>query len=154
MNRRLLMDDLFLLFGLLCNIAMTVLAFQGLPYNYSMEELVLHPELRSFVTIDPAEIHRAMDLNAAALTLSWIAVYAVKLSLLTFFRSLVDRLPRFDLYVKSVMGFHLMVFVYVVISTYSLCTTWGLLVVGKHSIVIIPENLLIEGLPDMKLQPM
>lgn len=62
---------------------------------------------------------------------AWTAEFSVKLSLLLFFRRLVDRLPRLMLYVKFVMGSTTVVWAVLVCEPFILCPHFGLAAICK-----------------------
>lgn len=56
---------------------------------------------------------------------AWTAEFAAKISLLFFFKRLVDRLPRMTLYVKCVMGFTTMIWIVLICEPFIICAHFG-----------------------------
>lgn len=61
----------------------------------------------------------------AYFTVSWAAIFAVQFALLSFFRHLVNRLPRLHLYWKVVVGLAALVFGFAFCAPFIACPTTG-----------------------------
>ncbi len=108
MRRRLYLDDAFLGLACLALTAATTILYKELRVLYLAEDIV-----QDYVSGDMADL--PADVNVAAIvpryqrtdylhgTLSWIVIFSVKFTFLSFLHQLLDRLPRFLLYWKVVV---------------------------------------------------
>ena len=62
---------------------------------------------------------------------AWTAEFSVKMSLLFFFKQLVDRLPRLTLYVKFVMAFTIVVWAVLICEPFIACPNFGVSSLSK-----------------------
>lgn len=90
--RRLLLDDYLLLFGCVCLCAGGGLLHRFLPVPYFFQRLNHDPESvrMSHYTID--DLLSAKKMLYAFFVLCWTSIFAVKLSFLSFFRTLIERI--------------------------------------------------------------
>ena len=122
-------DDAFLFFGLICMCIATGLAYVVLPLSYLQEAVFIDPEQHKLTYDVLPALERDQKLTNMFFLFSWTAEFAVKLSLLFFFRQLVQRLPRLTLYVKSVMVVTTVVWVVLICEPWILCPHTRLLAI-------------------------
>ena len=84
-------DDFLLILACACLTAGTVILPFALPSVYALQRMALNPDL-PVVPEDVLSQFRKLDFSYMSLT--WMAIFAIKLSFLFFFRPLLDRLPR------------------------------------------------------------
>ena len=111
---RLFLDDGFLIFACLTLIGASAVLQSQLDAIYLAEEVAARYAFGhspGIVDIDRLvyRYHLAQNLHG---TLGWLTVFSVKFSFLTFFRQLVDKIPRLQLYWKSVVAINLIAFLY------------------------------------------
>jgi ABC-type sugar transport system permease subunit len=83
------------------------------PYNYRLPLNDLPKFLES------------LNVTNVFVVFAWTAEFSAKMSLLLFFRRLVDRFPRLILYMKFVMGFVTLVWGFLVCQPFILCSHFG-----------------------------
>ena len=96
-------------FGTACIIASIVTLYAAMDDIYLTEAMTYAPSL---VAITPDNLNRVFQfrkLATASLTLSWVAMMAVKFSFLALFKRLIDRMPRLIRYWWIVVIFNLAV---------------------------------------------
>ena len=107
-QKRLYLDDGFLMFACICLTAATGVLYFGMSTVYMVEESSFEPT--SAASISPSEESRLLQVIALIQritwsyeALSWGTIFAVKFAFLSFFRPLVDRLPSTHRYWKTVV---------------------------------------------------
>jgi len=104
--RRLFLDDGFLLFGCACLCAGTGLLQKLLPVVYMVEGLQLNRHAAPLGPLGPQDLDNLiwyLKMLYSFVTLSWVTIFAVKLSFLVFFRNLIRRLTGMNKYWKVVV---------------------------------------------------
>ena len=134
------LDDYLLLFACITLTASTVLLYYGTSSIYASEALALNPAKVSGgaatgptpTGLDPeqqVEMLRKVILfqriNWSILALSWATIFWVKLAYLSFFKHLVSRLPRLQLYWKVLVGFTILVFLFCILDAFLTCPKLG-----------------------------
>ena len=122
-HRRLFVDDAFLLFGCL---ALTALFASGLYYTPNTYLAEAPANANGHLSEGSTASLSSEHLGAVISTyrksqllrgsLAWLTIFAVKLSFLSLFRTLTDRLPRLFLYWKVVIAVTVLAFVYCIAS--------------------------------------
>ncbi len=102
-HRKLSLDDGFLLFACACLCAATGLLHSILPVMYLDEGLILSPLTTPFGPQEFDDLFRYQKMIYSFTVLSWVTIFAVKLSFLVFFRNLIRRLIWMDTYWKVVV---------------------------------------------------
>ncbi len=108
-HRRLFVDDGFLLFACACLCAETALLHRLLPVLYLYEGLNLSPLTTPFGPQDIEDLIWYQKMVNSFIVLSWVTIFAVKLSFLFFFRNLIRRLSGMNTYWKIVLTTSLLV---------------------------------------------
>ena len=123
---RLYIDDGFLIFACLALAAATTVLYEELNILYLAEEIV-----QDFVSEHMGDLPR--NVNVAATipiyqrtdylhrTLSWLVLFSVKFSFLSFFHQLVDRLPRLLLHWRVLIVINITAFGYCVCYAFLEC---------------------------------
>lgn len=129
--QRLYLDDFFLIFACICLTAATALLYHGASAIYFVEQLTFEPaEAIASGAISSEELPQELLLfgrtNWSYLTLTWGGIFSVKFAFLSFFRPLVNRLPRTHMYWRVVVVITALVFVFAVCDTFITCTKLGL----------------------------
>lgn len=129
MRMPLRLDDYLLLFACISLTAGTGLLYYEMSSIYYVQALQLSPAAASGTAASgsaPAEAEYEQleailkevvfyqKFSWAYLALTWAAIFAVKFAFLSFFRQLVNRLPRLHLYLKVVVGLVALVFCFTV----------------------------------------
>ena len=127
---RLAPDDYMLIFACVTLIASTVLLFDVAETVYWDEALILDPSpatlAEAFLPTFPAKIMHFQQKVFAYLSLTWTTIFAVKLSFLLFFRSMVDRVKKMELFWKVVFGITVVFYCYCAAAVYMGCSKFGL----------------------------
>lgn len=125
-HRRLQIDDCFLLGACACLTGATLLTFIKFSDLYFAEEFGLNAGLLPI----PADIYQRIysyeDLYYSAPVLAWTAIFFVKFAYLYFFRILVDRLRKLQIFRKILMVIAAVSWPVCIISVYIPCTKRGL----------------------------
>ena len=113
------LDDAFLAFGTACLVAAMVVLHISMDDMYLTEAMIYPPTRFAFQPQDSNRVFDFRKLVTANLTLTWVALMAVKCSFLALFRRLIDRIPPLIKYWRFVVAFNLAVtaygaFVYVI----------------------------------------
>ena len=131
MRRRLALDDAFLGLACFALTAATIVLYEELGIVYLAEEIV-----QDYVSGDMAAL--PADVSVAATvpryqrtdclhgTLSWIVIFSVKFTFLSFFHQLLDRLPRLLFYWKVVVVANVVALVYCICYAFLECPYSGL----------------------------
>lgn len=96
-------------FGTACLIGSVIILYAAMDNMYLTEVMTFAPTL---VAITPGSFNRVFEfrkLVTASLTLSWMAMMAVKFSFLALFRRLIDRMPRLIRYWWVMVIFNIVV---------------------------------------------
>lgn len=131
MRRRLYLDDAFLGLACFALTASTIVLYNDLGTRYLVAELVQY-----YLAGDMADL--PADVNVAATAqryqrtqyvhgiLSWIVIFSVKFTFLSFFHQLLDRLPRLLFYWKVVVVANAVALVYCICYGFLECPRSGL----------------------------
>ena len=109
----------------------TITLFIGLDSIYFIEELDLNG-IQVLIETDVdisnwlTELIFYQKINWAYLSVTWASIFFVKFAFLAFFRDLVDRLPRMQLYRRIVSVLTVLVFAYAVCDGFIACPQLGL----------------------------
>lgn len=126
MRRRLYLDDAFLGLACFALTAATTVLYKELGILYLAEEIV-----QDYVSGDMADL--PADVSVAAVvpryqrtyylhgTLSWIVIFSIKFTFLSFFHQLLDRLPRFLFYWKVVVVANVVALLYCICYAFLEC---------------------------------
>ena len=109
LQKRVRVDDYFLLASCACLITATGLLYHGIDTLFLGAALIINP----YAVLDSGqrnvqELSRASNvysLEWAYLAVIWMAIFAVKFGFLSLFRHLIDRLPRMIVFWKGVVIF-------------------------------------------------
>ena len=130
-TRQIHVDDIFLYFGLGCLCLSFGLLYPYISIYYVENAMNLYPE--QFSASDYAQElkstafdSRVLNSNLMVTIFVWTSEFAVKISLLLFFRRLVDRLSNIMLYVNLATGFVIAVWIFLVCEPFILCPHLGL----------------------------
>lgn len=105
-QKRLFVDDGFLLLALILLITSMALYFSFMDSLYMIEAIIFQgqiPSELSFAAIEQT-VSRAHVLETTALELSWTSIFAVKFSFLFFFKTLVSRIRPMTILWRIVVG--------------------------------------------------
>ena len=120
-RRRLYLDDAFLGLACLFLLGASIILYRGLEILYLSDK-----DLVDFIIEHRAEIADDVEPRAVMLVfgyqrhfwwigpLSWLAIFSVKFSFLSFFHQLVNRLPRLLLYWRIVVLLNIFTLIYFV----------------------------------------
>jgi hypothetical protein len=121
-QRRLQLDDCFLIFACICLTGATAIMQWGIPVVYQVAQFTLHP----------AHTEQSTDLMQlkvwnqrvifAQIPLSWAAIFAAKFSYLFFFRHLIDRMRPLIIYWRVVVTFTAMAAIPCILSVFIGCS--------------------------------
>ena len=126
MRRRLYLDDGLLGLACLALTAATTVLYKELRILYLAEDIVQDYLLGEMAGL-PADVNVAATVPRYQRTdylhgtLSWIVLFSVKFSFLSFFHQLLDRLPRFLLYWKVVVVANVIAFLYCICYAFLEC---------------------------------
>ena len=128
---RIYADDGFLIVAMAALISSHGLTFSSLADSYSFAhtfeaELPLSPETRERTT-------RTATYTTTSLVLAWITIFAVKLSFLYYFRTLVQRLPRLMIWWQIVLIVCIPVAVVSICATFIVCPYLGYNMLGQSA---------------------
>ena len=130
LDKRLRVDDFFLLSSCVCLIAATGLLYHGTPAIFFAAELASHPAAVLTSGLSQTDVLREIVLfqriNWSYLAISWASIFAVKFGFLAFFRHLVDRIPSMYDFWKGVVLFTGLVFAFSVCDSFIACPRLGL----------------------------
>ena len=125
LQRRLLIDDGFLIVACVALTVSTIDIYKGLLYILEAQEFA-----DARVSNDFSEL-AGLDVVAGVLwyqrvtyiytTMVWIVVFAVKLAFLSYFRHLVSRVRNFIVYWKAVAGINVVAFLFCVYAEFMEC---------------------------------
>jgi len=104
----------------------TGLVYSVISVFYLQEAAEFDPEQYKLPLNDLPKLLESLKINDVFVVFAWTAEFSVKISLLLFFRRLVNRLPRLTLYVKFVMGFATVVWAVLLCEPFLLCPYFGL----------------------------
>lgn len=109
LRKRLGIDDYFLLASCTCLIAGTGVIYHGLSTIYFIGELSINPALafsatRSGVNL-VGEMNFYQKIKWSYMSLTWTSIFAVKFGFLSFFRTLINRVPHLYNFWKGVVVF-------------------------------------------------
>lgn len=130
-RHRLYLDDAFLFFGLVCLCTATGFAYALLHSGYLEEGFVAHPN-QTIPSDDVSKVLKRLRMVDVFVVFAWTAEFSVKVSLLLFFRQLVDRLPRLTTYVNFAMGFTVLVWAFLVGELFIVCQHLGIQTISEH----------------------
>jgi len=102
-HRRVFLDDGFLLFACACLCAATGLLYRFLPVMYLDEGLNFSLLTTPFGPQEIDDLIWYQKMVYSFVVLSWVTIFAVKLSILVFFRNLIRRLIWMNTYWKVVI---------------------------------------------------
>lgn len=127
---RLLLDDFVLLFACVTLTAATGLVFVLVPTIYWLEEIIFNPNLNNFAAVGLEEglfarVLRDWRQIYAFVSLTWAAIFSVKICFLLFFLQLVDRQKNMIFICKTFFVIILIVFCFCVCRTYVACPHFG-----------------------------
>lgn len=125
-RRRLYLDDAFLIFGLVCLCAATVLAYMNTRTMFLVEAIQ-----RYFSIVIPADqaqpLLSAMAFGVSVLCLTWTATFAVKFSFLVMFWHLIQRVSKWlTRYYWAVVATCVISWMFVICEPFILCQYFGL----------------------------
>lgn len=122
----------------------TALAYTMISTWYVAETIVLNQEKPLFSAKEWSKIIQSSAISVVCGILAWTAEFSVKVSLLLFFKQLVDRLPRLTLYVKFVMACTIVVWAVLICEPFMVCAHFGVSSRSKSPMYqIFPQNALI-----------
>ena len=127
MRRRLYLDDAFLGLACFALAAATTVLYKELGILYLAEEIVQHYDSGDMADL-PADVSVAAVVPTYQRTyylhgtLSWIAIFSIKFTFLSFFHQLLDRLPRFLFYWKVVVVANAVALLYCICYAFLECT--------------------------------
>ena len=123
-QKKFFLDDGFIVFGVLLLIAAMGMLYYFVDMMFLAEALLLHDRNvdLSFVVIQDALSFEKWA--AISLITSWVAVNSVKLSFLSLFRKLVDRIRPMILYWWFVLAYTIVVGLYGVSAYIAPCPTF------------------------------
>lgn len=107
------------------------LLYADMPRLYLQEAVFEDPKHFQLTASDIPELWESLRMEDAFLILAWTAEFSVKISLLLFFRRLVDRLPRMTLYVRFVLGFTIIVWIIIVCEPFMICRYFDATMIGE-----------------------
>lgn len=129
-HRTLFADDALLIFACL-----TLTALFSTVYHYEstiyLVEAILDGQLQEGLVVSPASgrlsalISRYRKVQFFQGCLSWLTIFAVKFSFLSFFYPLTDRLPRLSLYWKVVVAVNVLASAYCITCGFFGCLNPG-----------------------------
>lgn len=125
-NRKLAIDDAFLVFACTCLTASFALLIVFTPTLF--QEEAIEPNLPQ-VLLTSKSIHQLLWLQKVTcsnLALMWTVIFSIKFAFLFFFRTLVRRMPREHLYWKIVTGFTALVCAFSVCDGFISCPHFSL----------------------------
>ena len=99
----------------------TGLAYAIVPSFYLQETILIDSEQQMFPLEELPTLMKDLEIADIFIVYAWTAEFAVKLSLLVFFKKLVQRLPRLTLYVKLVMVVAIVVWAVPICEPWILC---------------------------------
>ena len=117
-KKRIGLDDIFLILAAIFLIAETTLLLIMIDAMYFVEQLDLNGLPPNPNT---GEIDIFQKLRWSFLAISWSSIFSIKFSYLTLFSGLCDRMPRMELYRKSLYGLTLVAFIYLVLNGIVVC---------------------------------
>lgn len=129
-QRRLHLDDAFLLFACAALTAATPLLYRTIAPLYFLLELASESLSatnfsQSTESNVAAEVHLYKLLHIAYEALIWTAIFSVKFSFLAFFRHIVDRIPNLLLHWKIVVVINIVACAFCVCFTFVACPLTG-----------------------------
>lgn len=126
LRRRLYLDDAFLGLACFALTAATTVLYKELGILYLAEDIV-----QDYVSGDMADLPADVSVAASVPryqrtdylhgTLSWIVIFSVKFTFLSFFYQLLDRLPGFLLYWKVVVVANVVALLYCICYAFLEC---------------------------------
>lgn len=131
-RRRLQLDDALLLFGTACLIASTVILYRGTHAVFLVQALSMGPTVQikgpimDFDTVND-QVTLFQKTTWIFVPLAFTTIFAVKFGFLSFFRHLVDHLPRLHMYWRCVVVFTAAVYVFAIIDVFLACSRLGLI---------------------------
>lgn len=124
-RRRLFLDDAFLVFGLACLCAATVLCYRSVRTLCLVEALQRYSDI--IIPVDQIKpLLNAMAIGVSVLCLTWTTTFAVKFSFLTLFWHLIQRTSKWlNRYYWAVTGTCLISWMFVICAPFVLCHYFG-----------------------------
>lgn len=111
----------------------TALAYAMVSIWYLEESIILNQERPVFPAKELSKVIQNSVISNVCGILAWTAEFSVKMSLLLFFKQLVDRLPRLILYVKFVMACTIVVWAVLICEPFMVCAHFGVSSLSKFS---------------------
>ena len=115
----------------------TGLAYTFVSTIYLEEAISFDPAHYKWPLDDIAKLLRAGTTIDVYTVLAWTAEFAVKISLLFFFKVLVERVQRLTFYVNFVMGIVTVVWAVLVCEPFIFCPHFGLSSLGKSADICV-----------------
>jgi hypothetical protein len=130
-NRRLEIDDGFLILALCCSLASWVVVWLMRDLIYLQMEMVLGMKEIELVDIESMPVY--FKRYNASMVLTWTAVYSVKLSFMFFFRKFMSRMRFLEIYWWVIMGILIPTFVFSAFFYFWICTDFTITYLGKNN---------------------
>lgn len=129
-QRRLLFDDVMLIFACTTLLAATVLLYSMMSVMYLVQEMTLNPIPATLVQASAAGFSERMSqysqLMFSFLALAWTTVFAVKFCFLLFFYQMLVRVPNLMYICKIVFGITILCYCICVCGIFIACPRVGL----------------------------
>jgi hypothetical protein len=128
-NRRLEIDDGFLVLALCCSLAAWAFVWQMRDLIYLQMELAL-----GMKEVELADINNMLlyfKQYNASMVLTWTAIYSVKLSFMFFFRKLISGLRSLEVYWWAIVGVLIPTAVFSAFFSFWICTDFSMTYLGK-----------------------
>ena len=109
----------------------TALAYTMIPTWYLQEATLFRPEKPLLSPKEVSKLVVNLTIIDVCNVLAWTAEFSVKMSLLLFFKQLVNRLPRLTLYVKFVIAFAIVVWAVLICEPFMACAHLGVSSLSK-----------------------
>lgn len=120
-QRKLYIDDYVLLFGLTCLSAASCLGFTRSRLIFLHNAFRIKPKIIPTVN-ELMQLQNSMKIFHCFLALIWTTIFSVKLSLLIFFKQLIDRVfRRIAIYLWIVASFTIVSWMFIVSEPYIIC---------------------------------
>ena len=115
----------------------TALAYAFVSTIFLEEAMSLDPAHYEWPSDGIPKVLRAESLTIVYAVLAWTAEFAVKISLLLFFKVLVKRVQRLTFYVNCVIGIVTVVWAVLVCEPFMFCPYFGLAALSKSSDTLV-----------------
>ena len=124
-NRRLLLDDIFVIFACMCLVSAAVIFFKSVPTIYLVEAFLIDPP--SVVVPSNFSQQALWDQKSSYSieALLYGAAFSIKASFLCFFRGLTDRIYWLTIYWRVVVGITMASFAFCIIAEFTACPHFG-----------------------------